>query len=125
MMFRYIRSEQRIYYKGKSWECRSDIFPGRNSAGQARESLPVGVYFCSADEPPAEDSDEYGTFYIVTGDDRGRDIHGGGSGLDDPKASRQGWYATLGCLRMQNEDGEELSRMIIEDGNNAELEVFE
>ena len=72
----YKRSEQRIYFDDKSWECRSDFFPGVNDQGQERESLPNGKCICSAEEPPAEDSDEYGTFYISTGDYRGRDIHG-------------------------------------------------
>lgn len=30
--------------------------------------------------------------------------HGGGSGLEDPMASRQGWVVTHGCVRHQNED---------------------
>ena len=121
----YKRSEQRIYFGDKSWECRSDFFPGENELGQARESLPNGTYTCVAEEPPAENSNEYGTFYISTGDYRGRDIHGGGSGLDNPKDDYQGWYPTLGCLRCQNADGQELSRLIIDSGNNVELEVVD
>jgi hypothetical protein len=31
-------------------------------------------------------------------------IHGGGSGLPDPFAPRQGWKKTHGCLRVANED---------------------
>ena len=31
-------------------------------------------------------------------------IHGGGTGLPSPLASRQGWRSTLGCIRMQNAD---------------------
>lgn len=107
-----------------SYECRHAYFSGRNAEGQPYESLPVGNYTAVADEPPAEDSAEFGTFYITTGDPRGRDIHGGGSGLDDPKAPRQGWCPTLGCLRMQNEDGEALSRLIIDAGNAVPLEVM-
>ena len=124
-MIRFVRSEQLIYYGGKIWECRSDFFPGINDAGQERETLPDGHYTCHADEPPAENSAEYGTFYISTGDPRGRDIHGGGSNLDNPLAPCQGWLGTYGCLRMQNEDGEELSRMIIAAGNDIEMEVAE
>lgn len=124
----YKRSEQLIaVLRGfdvvASYECRSDFFPGENSEGQPRASLPIGSYQVTADEPPAENSPEYGTFYITTGDPRGRDIHGGGSALTEPLAPRQGWYPTLGCLRMQNEDGEALSRLIIDDGNAADLEV--
>jgi len=126
----FIRKDQTIIFEhddgtATPFEARHAHFSGRNSEGQAYESLPIGNYTAVADEPPAEDSDEYGTFYISTGDSRGRDIHGGGSGLDDPKAPRQGWYPTLGCIRMQNEDGEALSRLIIDAGNTVELEVRE
>lgn len=31
-------------------------------------------------------------------------MHGGGSGLPDPLANRQGWYKTHGCVRFQNQD---------------------
>jgi hypothetical protein len=31
-------------------------------------------------------------------------IHGGGSGLPNPYADRQGWVPTHGCLRVQNGD---------------------
>ncbi|HEX7028793.1 MAG TPA: RHS repeat-associated core domain-containing protein, partial [Gammaproteobacteria bacterium] len=50
--------------------------------------------------------------YIDTGDPRGRDIHGGGSCLDDPYADKQGWCKTLGCTRGQNEDVERLGEAI-------------
>lgn len=42
--------------------------------------------------------------FIDVGDPRARDIHGGGSGLKDPMAPRQGWHPTMGCTRGQNED---------------------
>jgi RHS repeat-associated protein len=45
---------------------------------------------------------------LRTDDDRGRWLHGGGSGLADPLAPRQGWYPTHGCTRMQNEDIQDL-----------------
>lgn len=124
----FIRSAQTIYFDGGvvyPFDCHHAHFSGYNSEGQPYESLPLGEYTAHADEPPAENSDEYGTFYISTGDSRGRDIHGGGSGLDDPKAARQGWYPTLGCLRMQNCDGEALSRLIIDAGNDVPMEVLE
>ena len=126
----FIRSDQTLIVEhddgtATPYECRSDFFPGHNEAGQPRESLPIGDYVVSAEEPPAENNACYGTFYITTGDPRGRDIHGGGSDLDDPYAPRQGWEGTYGCLRMQNEDGEALSRLIIDAGNSVELEVRE
>ena len=126
----YRRSDQTIIFEhddgtATPYECRDDFWAGYNEAGQPRESLPAGTYIVSAEEPPAENSVAFGTFYITTGDSRGRDIHGGGSGLDDPFAPRQGWTPTLGCLRMQNEDGEALSRLIIDAGNAVVLEVRE
>ena len=109
------------------YECHDDFVTGENDEGQPRASLPDGKYIVSADEPGQSTADAngpaYGTFYIKTGDPRGRDIHGGGSGLTDPFAPRQGWVPTHGCLRMQNVDGEELSRQIIDAGNEVELEV--
>lgn len=107
-----------------SYPCRDDFFPGVNEYGQPRASLPIGTY----EHVSAELGDfgkSYGTFYITTGDHRGRDIHGGGNGygIPDPYAKRQGWLGTYGCLRMQNEDGEELSKMIIESGNDITLTV--
>ena len=124
------RSKQRIYAMNEKyevigeWECKSDFVEGYNDQGEPRESLPNGVYSGVYAEletfGPA-----YGTFYITTGDYRARDIHGGGSGLPDPYASYQGWVPTYGCLRMQNADGEALSKMIIEAGNSVVLTVVD
>jgi hypothetical protein len=36
----------------------------------------------------------------------GLGVHGGGSGLADPFAPRQGWQITEGCIRLQNQDNE-------------------
>ena len=105
------------------YECHDDFVAGENDEGQPRASLPDGDYIVSAEEPPARNCESFGTCFINTGDPRERVIHGGGSGLPDPFAPRQGWTPTLGCLRMQNIDGEELSRRIIDAGNAVELEV--
>ena len=127
----YRRSEQTIIAEhddgtATPFECRDDFWAGVNDEGQPRESLPNGNYIVSAEEPGGRDNGPaYGTFYIETHDGRERDIHGGGSGVPDPFAPRQGWTPTLGCLRMQNEDGEALSRMIIDAGNAVPLEVLE
>ena len=45
-----------------------------------------------------------GAFIDVRDDARGREIHGGGTGLPDPFADTQGWKPTMGCTRGQNED---------------------
>ena len=109
------------------YDCHDDFVAGKNDEEQPRASLPDGDYTVSAEEPGQSAAEAngpaYGTFYIKTGDPRGRDIHGGGSGLNDPFAPRQGWVPTYGCLRMQNVDGEELSRLIIDAGNAVPLEV--
>ena len=103
------------------WECRDEFEEGVNEYGQPRESLPDGVYPDIEAEiyPPGGLEPAFGTFYISSGDERGRDIHGGGSSLEEPYAPRQGWLCTYGCLRMQNADGEELSAMIMEATQNG------
>jgi RHS repeat-associated protein len=49
---------------------------------------------------------------IYIEDPRGRHIHGGGAGLPDPYAPRQGWVPTRGCTRGQNEDVQRLGDAI-------------
>lgn len=56
----------------------------------------------------------YGTTLIKSTDSRGRWVHGGGSGLANPFAERQGWKVTAGCTRAQNIDVETLAQKIIE-----------
>ena len=128
----YSRDDQRMYLvdsaTGKAigtWECRSKFVPGVNEQGEPRESLPIGTYRVSAELTNGKYGAPYGTFYITTGDPRGRDIHGGGSGLPDPFAPEQDWVDTYGCLRMQNRNGEELSRHIINHGNSMLLHVIQ
>lgn len=127
----YSRADQRLYFiedDGQhftSIECRNDFYPTSNCGTEQHETLPLGEYVCNAEEPPAENSAAYGTFYVSTGDPRGRDIHGGGSDLPDPFAPRQGWEKTYGCLRAANEDGEAISRMILDAGNAVPLTVQE
>ena len=108
------------------WECRDDFVEGYNSSGDPRGSLPNGTYTGVWGEiTNGKYGPSYGTFYITSNDPRARDIHGGGSGCADPYAKRQGWVPTFGCLRMQNEDGEQLVQMMIDRGNNATLTVVE
>jgi len=125
----YSHDAKRIYWVDdsgsivNSWECRDAFVPGVNEYGQSRESLPNGDYIANASTPGVDYGKAYGNFYIDTGDCRGRDIHGGGSGLKDPYLSQQGWRPTYGCLRMQNGDGQALSELMIEHGNNIPLHV--
>lgn len=107
------------------WPCKDDFVPGYNATGDPRGSLPNGVYTgVTAEVTNGAYGPAYGNFYITTHDPRARDVHGGGSGLPDPYADYQGWIPTYGCLRMQNADGVELSKMIIEGGNNVVLTVI-
>jgi hypothetical protein len=83
----------------------------------ARGSRPgAGDPFTTPDVTPINNirSPAYGPegAYIDTGDPRGRDIHGGGSGLRNPYAPRQGWRPTRGCTRGQNEDIQNLGTTI-------------
>lgn len=126
------RSKKRIFAMDetyaviKDWECRDAFVPGYNAYGDPRGSLPLGVYHkVTAEVTYGKYGEAYGNFYITSGDPRGRDIHGGGTGLPDPYAPYQGWVPTYGCLRMQNADGVELSQMIIDSGNNVVLTVVE
>ena len=105
------------------YPCSCDFEEGYNDDGVPRASLPIGSYTANAEQPPTDYGPAYGTFYINTDDIRSRVIHGGGTSLPDPYAPRQGWLCTYGCLRMQNEDGEQLSNLMIADGNNVPLEV--
>lgn len=130
MQIQFMRATQTMYLMDangivKAWECRDDFFPGYNSEGEPRASLPNGDYWVSAEITYGCYGPAYGNFYITTGDPRGRDIHGGGSDLDDPFEPYQGWEPTYGCLRMQNQDGIELSEIIIEYGNKMLLEVVD
>lgn len=129
----FVRSRKQITFTGDdgsviSFECRPDFFPTSGGGRYQHEELPDGNYTVSADVPGNSAANAngpaYGTFYIETGDYRERDIHGGGSDLPDPFAPRQGWEPTYGCLRMQNEDGEELSKLILSAGNSVPLTVL-
>jgi RHS repeat-associated protein len=128
----YSHNAERIYLVNnngailKSWEARDNFVPGNNDKGQPRASLPNGDYIAIAKSPGVKYGKSYGTFYIDTGDLRGRDIHGGGNNkklVPDPYASEQGWVPTFGCIRMQNENGEELSILMIMYGGIMPLHV--
>lgn len=122
----------------KSWQASDDIIGWKNREGETRESLPAGEYIATAYTPGINYGRAYGTGYIDTGDSRGRDIHGGGSRLTSKDevaqdfVNKEGAYAprqellpTYGCIRMHNEDVEELCNLIIDEGNNIPLHVSE
>lgn len=125
------RNKKRMYAMDEfynvvgDWECHDD-FVDRPGDGIEQESLPDGTYEgVNAEITNGKYGPSYGNFYITTGDERYRDVHGGGAGLADPYADYQGWVPTYGCLRMQNKDGVELSQMIIDSGNNVIFTVVE
>ena len=96
------RSKQRIFAMDENynvigdWECRDDFVEGYNAQGQMRGSLHDGVH-TNVSAELGRFGNPYGSFYIETNDPRERDINGGGSGLPDSYALRQGWVPTFGC----------------------------
>lgn len=64
---------------------------------QVRHTVPFGFYFTLI-------CDYNGHTAMQHWGRGGIGIHGGGSGLADPFAPRQGWQITEGCLRLQNCD---------------------
>ncbi len=74
----------------------------------------TGVERIPADDPQAA---SFGAWYLWLAEQEGQESsrgrsgigwHGGGSGLPNPLAPRQGWQVTHGCLRSQNEDLEKI-----------------
>jgi RHS repeat-associated protein len=82
----------------------SDSLPGAQDPFTTPDVTPINSINSPAYGPPGA--------YIDTGDPRGRDIHGGGSGLPNPYAASQGWVPTRGCTRGQNEEVQELNRRV-------------
>jgi uncharacterized protein RhaS with RHS repeats len=101
------------------WPYPGDKLTIPTSTSVARKALAdANGCFCTADVnwiSSGTRSRAYGPdgSYIDTGDSpRGRDIHGGGTGLKDPFAPNQGWKPTLGCTRGQNDDVKRLGQAI-------------
>lgn len=85
-----------------------DTPPGMYEVGQIIKTLPsepqatwnaYGRWFCDLVELENQEASR-GRAGIGT--------HGGGSGSPNPLAPEQGWYKTLGCLRLQNKDLENI-----------------
>jgi hypothetical protein len=94
-----------------SWPSRSAVtrrsLPGADDPYHSNNVYPAAG-------PHNNNPDAFGPNDILTTDDtrRGRWMHGGGTGLPDPSAPRQGWKPTHGCTRMQNEDIQELVGLV-------------
>ena len=104
-----------VYYDNEGGYVQS--WPSRSAV--ARSSLPgaAGPYHSEnvypSEGPHHNNATAYGPNDILRTDDkRGRWLHGGGTGLKDPLAPRQGWKPTMGCTRMQNEDIQELVDLV-------------
>lgn len=111
---------------------------------------PPGTYFvgepqaCAIRQPDGsvreqnDDDKAYGCFFTPLSDEvpdgpmeqhgrKGIGVHGGGSGSTAPFAMHQGWYATLGCIRLQNQDNEQVFvpfvKYILDHGGMVEISV--
>lgn len=83
------------------WMTGGDTPPGRYRVGK--------IHPISADDPQAN---AFGPYFLDLIELEGQEmrhgragigIHGGGSGLADPRAPFQGWKITHGCVRVQND----------------------
>ena len=86
------------------------------STSKAGADGPFSGYFTyiSGGSRNSNEGAAYGTTKIRSSDARARWVHGGGSGLSNPMAEKQGWRGTLGCTRAQNIDLENLTQKITE-----------
>ena len=85
---------------------------GTNEYGQPRTAIPNGTYPISNEDANAMDHGHdqggaYGTFWVALDRERGRGYHGFGEG----RAIDSGTY---GCIRGNNDDGEQVCRAIDE-----------
>jgi hypothetical protein len=95
-------------------ECRNRAAGGEGFGHNAR--CPRGDYGLGAPVPTRDVP--FGWWFIpLEGEEAhgraGIGIHGGGSGLRDSFADRQGWISTHGCLRTQNSDLDVLVGLIM------------
>jgi hypothetical protein len=81
--------------------------PGNFMLGEPRpkNEVPFGPWFIPV-------LDYAGNHHMRDFEREGIGIHGGGSGLADPFAPRQGFQVTHGCIRLQNEDLQHLVHLL-------------
>jgi len=104
-----------------------NFWAGLNSEGQERTAIPNGEYPITNEDSNAleyghdiDDSGAYGTFWVALDRVRGRGYHGYGE-------NRSIDSGTYGCIRGENEDGEEICRAIensIDNGIEVTAEVI-
>lgn len=86
------------------------IYDSKNTVARGAALGAAGPYSGEFTHCEYPNSKAFGTAKWRTTDSRYRWIHGGGTGLADPLAPRQGWVPTYGCTRAQNMDVEDLCR---------------
>ena len=88
------------------------------SVDRQNEATPPGLYECTkvvmtGNGEGRDIWNSYGAYYVylqeMEGQESGRQrsgvgMHGGGSASPNPLAGQQGFYATNGCVRLQNQD---------------------
>jgi len=102
-----------------------NFWAGVNSEGQERTAIPNGEYPISNENADALDygydmEPAYGRFWVALDRVRGRGFHGYGAGRSIDSG-------TYGCIRGENEDGEEICRAIeksIDNGIEVVAEVI-
>ena len=98
-------------YSYGSIEARNDVVSGKHK-------VPTGEHdFGKPRGPRGETNESTGNWFVpisVAGEDA-LGLHGGGSGLLDSFAPEQGWVLTNGCIRVQNQDLEWITGLILLD----------
>ncbi len=101
--------ESKTVFDPKPEDAKGEIFMIKTRNKVIKSALPGATDAFKTDDVSVlyvEGNKAYGIkgAYIDTNDPRGRDIHGGGSGLAEPFIDYQGWVPTKGCTRGQNKD---------------------
>lgn len=109
-----------------AFDARTDGVNGPGAEVQGGDT-PPGLYRCGlvtwtrSDEPLATQH-AFGPVFVDLEEQqdqerrRGRagvGIHGGGTGLANPLAPRQGWRVTHGCVRAQNDDAKRFGHLVV------------
>ncbi len=117
--FYFSASGRRLYCRDWTGRLRWSVEArGEGIAGSYDKvggDTPPGIYRCGRPEPiPLSDPavNAYGRWFVdleemfdqeVSRGRAGIGVHGGGSEAPKPLAPRQGWFKTLGCIRLQNQ----------------------
>ena len=121
------------------WHCEAHCYgwAGHDSSKTGGDT-PLGRYRCdnvvvTDKSEPVATWQAYGFYYTFLAELDGQEskvgrsgigLHGGGTGLADPLAPRQGWTPTSGCIRLQNEDNQHFVKAFLEPAHRAGGEVI-